>query len=248
MLNYIHADLHRIFRRTPRLVFVILVYAITLGVEMYQAVSRSYNSVNLLASAPTAFETVALILGIVEIQNVLADDFRAKTMQITIGLGVSRPKVVLTKLIDFMVLLLTDMLVLAVLFILGGLGCGIHLMADQVHLLMVTAIGDMVYMTIAAAITMIPVFYLQSTALAILFFLIISIDPVNMILSMLGNKEIVMNLHLQALPYSAVANTLTTQLSLRNAVPVPQLIGVIVYLVAAYALTVLVFKKRELEF
>lgn len=248
MLNYIHADLNRIFRRTPRLVFVILVYAITLGVEMYQAVSRSYNSVNLLASVPTAFETVALILGIVEIQNVLADDFRAKTMQITIGLGVSRPKVVLTKLIDFMVLLLTDMLVLAVLFILGGLGCGIHLMADQVHLLMVTAIGDMVYMTIAAAITMIPVFYLQSTALAILFFLIISIDPVNMILSMLSNKEIVMNLHLQALPYSAVANTLTTQLSLRNAVPIPQLIGVIVYLVAAYVLTVLVFKKRELEF
>ena len=248
MLNYIHADLNRIFRRTPRLVFVILVYAITLGVEMYQAVSRSYNSVNLLASVPTAFETVALILGIVEIQNVLADDFRAKTMQITIGLGVSRPKVVLTKLIDFMVLLLTDMLVLAVLFILGGLGCGIHLMADQVHLLMVTAIGDMVYMTIAAAITMIPVFYLQSTALAILFFLIISIDPINMILSMLSNKEIVMNLHLQALPYSAVANTLTTQLSLRNAVPIPQLIGVIVYLVAAYALTVLVFKKRELEF
>lgn len=248
MLNYIHADLNRIFRRTPRLVFVILVYAITLGVEMYQAVSRSYNSVNLLASVPTAFETVALILGIVEIQNVLADDFRAKTMQITIGLGVSRPKVVLTKLIDFMVLLLTDMLVLAVLFILGGLGCGIHLMADQVHLLMVTAIGDVVYMTIAAAITMIPVFYLQSTALAILFFLIISIDPINMILSMLSNKEIVMNLHLQALPYSAVANTLTTQLSLRNAVPIPQLIGVIVYLVAAYALTVLVFKKRELEF
>lgn len=248
MLNYIHADLNRIFRRTPRLVFVILVYAITLGVEMYQAVSRSYNSVNLLASVPTAFETVALILGIVEIQNVLADDFRAKTMQITIGLGVSRPKVVLAKLIDFMVLLLTDMLVLAVLFILGGLGCGIHLMADQVHLLMVTAIGDMVYMTIAAAITMIPVFYLQSTALAILFFLIISIDPVNMILSMLSNKEIVMNLHLQALPYSAVANTLTTQLSLRNAVPIPQLIGVIVYLVAAYVLTVLVFKKRELEF
>lgn len=248
MLNYIHADLHRIFRRTPRLVFVILVYAVTIGLEVYQAVTRSYNSVNLLASVPTAFETVALILGVVEIQNVFADDFHAKTMQITIGRGVSRPQVVLAKLIDFVVLLLIDMLVLAALFILGGLGCGIHLMADQIHLLMVTAIGDAVYMTIAAAMTMIPVFYLQSTALAILIFLVLSIDPVSVIITMFSNKEIVMNLHLQELPYSAVANTLTTQLSLRNAVPVPQLIGVIVYLVAAYGLTVLAFRKRELEF
>ncbi|RHP47908.1 hypothetical protein [Clostridium sp. AF32-12BH] len=46
MLNYIHADLHRVFRRPSRLVFVILFFAVMLGSEFYQAVSRSYNSIN----------------------------------------------------------------------------------------------------------------------------------------------------------------------------------------------------------
>lgn len=248
MLNYIHADLHRIFRRPSRLVFVILFFAVMLGSEFYQAVSRSYNSVNLLAASSTLFETTALILGVVEIQNVFADDFHAKTMQIAIGLGISRPKVVLVKLIDFAVLSLVDSLVMMVLFILGGTACGIHLMGDQIYMLVISAIGNALYMTIAASLTMIPVFYLQSTALALLIFLVITVDPVSIILSMFSTKEIVVNLHLLELPYSVVANTLTTQLSLRNAVPIPQLIGVIAYLAASYGLTVLAFHKRELDF
>lgn len=248
MLNYIHADLHRIFRRTSRCVIIILFFAIALGIEFYQAVTRSYNSVNLVAAAATLFDGAALVLGVVELQSVFADDFNAKTMQIAIGLGISRPKVVLVKLLDFAILSLVDSLVLMVLFALGGTFCGIHLLGDQIYLLVVSAIGNALYMTIAAAFTMIPVFYLQSTSLAILFFLIISIDPIKIILMLFSTKEIVMNLHLVELPYSIVAETLTTQLSLRNAVPIPQLIGVIAYLAIAYGLTVLVFKKRELDF
>lgn len=248
MLNYIHADLHRIFRRKSRCIFIVLYYAIALGIELYQAVSRSYNSVNLTAASPLLFETAALILGIVEIQSVFADDFRAKTMQIAIGLGVSRPKVVLVKLIDFAVLSTVDSMVLMILFTLGGTACGIHLQGDQVYLLVVSALGNALFMTVATAITMIPVFYLQSTALAILFFLVVTIDPINIILMTFSTKEIVMNLHLVELPYSTVVNTLITQLSLRNAVPIPQLIGTIAYLAIAYGLTVLVFKKRELDF
>ena len=248
MLNYIRADLHRIFCRVSRCVFIALFYAVALGIELYQAVSKSYNSVNLTAAAPLLFETAALILGIVEIQSVFADDFRAKTMQIAIGLGVSRPKVVLAKLIDYAVLSAVDSLVLMVLFALGGTACGIHFQGDQIYLMVVCALGNALYMTIAAAITMIPIFYLQSTNLAILFILIVTIDPIKAVIAPFSTKEIVMNLHLMELPYSTVANTLTTQLSLRNTVPVPQLIGVIAYLAIAYGLTVLVFRKRELDF
>lgn len=248
MLNYIHADLNRIFRRPSRCAFIILCYAVALGLEVHDAVSRSYNSVNLTAAAPTLFDGVMIVLGIVELQSVFADDFHAKTMQIAIGLGISRPKVVLVKLIDFAVLSLVDALVMMVLFVFGGMGCGIHLMGDQLYLLVVSALGNAVYTTIAAAWTMIPIFYLQSTGLAILFFLIISTDPINFLLLVFSTKEIVMDLHLLELPYSTVTNTLFTQLSLRNAVPIPQMLGVIFYLAVAYGLTVLVFNKRELDF
>ena len=248
MLNYIHADLHRIFRRPSRLAFIILVFAVALGIQFHDVVSKSYNSVNLTAAAPSLFEIAAIISGIIEIKSVFADDFQAKTMQIAIGLGISRPKVVLVKLIDFAVLSLVDALVFMLLFIICSICVRIHLLGDQLYLLVVTAVGDALFMTLAAAFTMIPVFYLQSAGFAVLFFLIISLDPIGIILSFFGTKEIVMNLHLLELPYSTVVNTLTTQLSLRNAVPIPQMIGVVIYLAVGYGLTVLAFKNRELDF
>lgn len=231
-----------------RLIFIVLVFAAALGIQFHDVISKSYNSVNLTAAAPSLFETVAIIAGIIEIKNVLTDDFQAKTIQIAIGLGISRPKVVLVKLIDFAILLTVDGLAFMMLFIIGGIVCGIHLIGEQLYLLVVTSIGDALYMTIAAAFTMIPTFYLQSAGFAALFFLIISIDPISVILSFFGTKEIVMNLHLLELPYSNVVNTLTTQLSLRNTVPIPQLIGVIIYLALTYGLTVFAFKNRELDF
>lgn len=248
MLNYIHADLHRIFRRVSRWMLLILFYAGALGFELYQAVTKGFNSVNFIAAGASLFEITAIVLGMMEIQNVFADDFSAKTMQIAIGLGVSRPKIVLTKLIDFAVLAVLDTLVMTALFTLGGTVCGIHLMGEQVYLMFVSALGSAVFMTVVAAFTMIPVFYTQSTAIAILIYLVLSLDPVNIVLQLLSKKEIVMNLHLTALTFSSVNNTFFTQLSLRNALPIGQLIGIIIYLAGAYGLTVLAFNKRELEF
>ena len=74
-------------------------------------------------------------------------------------------------------------------------------------------------MTTVAAITMLPVFYTQSTALAILIYLVLPLDPVNIVVQIFSTKEIVMNLHLTALTFSSVNNTFFTQLSLRNALP-----------------------------
>ncbi len=248
MLNYIHADLHRIFRRPSRWVILILFYVAALGFELYQAVTKSFNSVNFIAAGSNLFEITAIVLGMMEIQNVFADDFHAKTMQIAIGLGISRPKIVLTKLIDFAILAIFDTLVMTALFALGGTACGIHLMGEQVYLMFVSALGSAVFMTVVASITMIPVFYTQSTALAILIYLVISLDPVNILVQLFSTKEIVMNLHLASLTFSSVTNTFFTQLSLRNALPIGQLIGIIIYLAGAYGLTVLAFNKRELEF
>lgn len=248
MTNYIHADLNRIFHRISRWVIIVLFLAGGLGFEFYQAVTRSYNGINLTSAAYTFFDLAAVVLGIVEIQSVFADDFRAKTMQIAIGLGVSRPKIVLAKLLDFAILALIDSLTIMVLYTLGGTACGIHLMGEQIYLMFISALESAVLMTIVAAITMIPVFYMQSTTFAVLFFLIISLDPLKMVFQLLSTKEIVLNLHLVELMFSSVNNTLFTQLSLRNMFPIAQFLGVIAYLAAAYGLSVLAFRKRELEF
>lgn len=248
MRNYVHADLHRIFRRVSRWVIVILFLAIGLGFEFYQAVTRSYNSVNLISAATSFFDLAGVILGVIEIQSVFADDFHAKTMQIAIGLGISRPKIVLAKLLDFGILALIDMLAAMILFTLGGMACGISLMGEQIYLMFISALGNAVLITIVAAITMIPVFYMQSTAFAIVFFLIISMDPLKIVFQLLSTKEIVLNLHLLDIMFSSVSNTLFSQLSLRNGFPIAQLVGVIAYLAAAYGLAVLAFRKRELEF
>ncbi|MGL4284045.1 MAG: hypothetical protein ACRCSI_10700, partial [Eubacterium aggregans] len=56
---------------------------------------------------------LTVMIGLVELLSVFSDDFKAKTMQVAIGLGIFRWCIVLCKLIEVMVLVLADLLIFA---------------------------------------------------------------------------------------------------------------------------------------
>ena len=66
---------------------------------------------------------MAMFLGLFDILAVFSEDFKAKTMQVAIGRGVSRTQVVLTKLLDVAMVLLTDLVLFFVLTV--GLSWGL---------------------------------------------------------------------------------------------------------------------------
>lgn len=249
MRNYILADLNRIFRSIPRHIILAVFYVLTIGIIFNTAIQDEYNSLDLTSSTALPFTLIGFIIGMIEFLTIFAADFKAKTMQIAIGIGVSRPKVVLAKLIEYTVLALYNSILFALLIIIGGICCGIPLLGDQLFMLIVSAVGCAIGMVIPASLTMIPVFYTQSTGLAAILYLIIAIDPVAQLLKYaFGSNELVLNLHLQERTFSYVSTTLTSQISLGLGFPVSLAFGVVFYIALGYALTVLFFNKRELEF
>lgn len=249
MLNYIRADMHRITRRVPRIVIVVLILVIAAVNMLSNAVSDQLNSIGFMAQIPFLFTIVGAIFGMVEIMSVFSDDFRAKTMQVAIGLGVSRRHVVLAKTIEYALLNLVDMLVLSGMLMGGTAAVGIGLSGDDVYQILVRAFFAMINSVIPAMFTMIPIFYLQGTGLAAVLFLVFYIDPLAQVISFgFSMNEIVIRLHLNELPYTAMANNALNAITLHTSFPLKQLLGLVIYIVAAYVLTALVFNKRELEF
>lgn len=249
MLNYIRADLHRITRRVPRVMVLLLILVIFVAVLIYNAVSGQQNSIGFMANMASLFSVAGALFGLVEIMAVFADDFRAKTMQVAIGLGVSRPHVVLAKAIEFALLNLLDNLVLAVLVVASSASVGIGLNGDDIYQIMIRVFFAMLNALIPALFTMIPIFYLQGTGLAAILFLVFYIDPLAQIIGMfLSTNEVVIRLHLNEVPYSAILGSTITAFTLHAGVNVGQILGLILYIVAGYFLTVLVFHKRELDF
>lgn len=249
MLNYIRADLHRILRRVPRIVVLVLLYLIAVVATLNTVVSNNENSIGFMAGVPGAFSLVGAFFGLVEIVGVFADDFRAKTMQVAIGLGVSRPLVVLAKALEYALLALLDSFVLMLLLLAGGTAAGITLSGDDIYQLAIQAIFAVINVLIPALFTMIPIFYLQGTGLAALIFLVLYIDPAAQILSLFfSTNEIVINLHLNEIPFSAILGAATTRLTLHTNFPLGQILGLAAYIIVGYVVTVLVFRNRELEF
>ena len=249
MLNYIRADLLRITRRVPRIVILLAFYAISRTIVFTCAVNGQKNSIGLMAAVPGLFSLMGALFGLVELMSVFSDDFRAKTMQVAIGLGVSRPQVVLAKTIEYVVLNLVDGLVLALLFMAGSQLVGIGLNGDDLYQLLLRAPMLAINALIPALFTMIPIFYLQSTGIAGVLFLFLYIDPVAQLINFtVSGGEFLIRYRLNELPFSALLATATTALTLHLAFPLTQLLGLIAYIVLGYALIVLVFRKRELEF
>lgn len=249
MLNYIRADLHRILRRVPRIVMLLLVFVIANVAMINKATSGQENAIGFMSHIPALISVTGAFFGLVEILAVFADDFRAKTMQVAIGQGVSRPQVVLTKAIEYAVLILMDTVVLGVLAIADSAVVGIGLNGDDIYQIMIRVFFAVVNALIPALFTMIPIFYLQGTGLAAILFLLFYIDPLAQIFGfLLGTNEIVIRLRLKEIMFSSLLESVNTSLTLHTNFPAVQLLGLAAYIVVGYLLTVLVFNKRELEF
>lgn len=250
MFKYIRADLYRIFHQVFRYIWVILCIVVAVALHLNSAMKNDLNAVGFAASVHSYITVVSVICGIGELSAIFSDDFRAKTMQIAIGSGVSRRHVVLAKLLEMAFLILLDLLVTFLLMILSGvLFMGISFTAHPIQQMLVNVLTGALTAVLCADVTMILLFYTQKTGFAPLLFLVLFIDPIQQIFRwFLSTNETFLRLHLGDYTMSALTGTINTQLGLGASFPAKQLIVILVYIVAVYFITCLVFKKRELDF
>ena len=248
MLNYIRADLSLILRRVQRYAIVLLALIASMVYVVFIYKTTSWNSVNFVSCATVCLTVQGIVLGLFEMSFVFTEDFQAKTMQVAIGRGLSRRKVVLTKFLEFGMLQILDMVVLLIVMSVFGAFTGIHLLAEQVLEIFSWCCCSWLTTMTVASLTSIALFRFQKAGLLLILFLILSFDPVNALLSWLqDNNAIAAQLNLTRFTYESVNSIFRSRLVLTN-FDVLSFIGILIYIIGAYALTCFLFEKQEMEF
>ncbi len=247
MNNYIRADLRRIVRRIPRIIILTIYFAVFAIFYIVAARKSSWNSVQFISLVQSFCSFLPPILGLIELICVYSDDFRAKTMQVAIGIGIPRRKVVMAKYIETAVLTFADLLIFVVLCVVLNAISGIVLRSD----LVMEMFGEFLFGWFAVlgytGLTMILIFYMQGTGIATILYLILSTNLVQWLLQNITSLPAIRGLHLQNVLLSNALGNFRTKMII-GTFNFRSFITIIIYIVATYFITSAVFNKRELEF
>ena len=247
MKGYWGADCRRIMKRIPRLVILIalnLIYAIVLLTKSGDA---SWNSVEFLSFFSPSVGYMALFAGVVELNAVYGDDLKARTIQVAVSRGISRQKVVLTKLLEGAFLLLLDLAFLTVLLttLAAGTGAGLH--PEQVLEIFSLFLSNWLMNVACFAIAAILTVSLQGTMIATFLYLAIASTMLDYFLRYVLEMKALRGLHLSQFLLTSAAGNFQSRLVL-GTFDVKNLLIVCVYIAASYVISLLLFRHKELEF
>lgn len=246
MLGYMRADLRRIGRRIPRLIVLALLY-IALAAAL---VSISKSDVQIfplmILCEHYVIGFLPLVIGTLEMAVILGDDFRARTMQQAIGMGVGRMQIVLTKLLDLAVLMLVDIAVFgAVLFATNGV-FQLGMSVDTGRELLLWLVGAWVKSVAYGSLSLILGFYAQNALFAILLYVALASGVANKMLGMALSMKALSALHLGRFLLTTEINAFFTHALLGYFDPV-SLIVVLIYVAGGAVAASYLFKSIELE-
>lgn len=245
MNRYLKAGIHRVLRRKSRY--------ITLGIifVLYAVVIRSMsNEYTIYQTADFIARYLGLViagLGLVELSYILGEDISSKTMQVAIGCGISRRKLVFNEWLEIMIFTGLDTLVLL------GIICGVC--AIQGHPFVGEPLRDISIMFLfrwigvglASMFSMMISFPRQSTALGNLVYLVYSANVIETILTAVLTTGALKSLKLNGYLPGKLLGIAESRLVTGN-FAVLQFLGAMVYLVVFYQIACILFKRKELEF
>lgn len=248
MKSYIIAEMYRLRRRRPRLILLFIVYvAILIALNLIRD-QLTWNTVAFIGTFEATFGVAGLFVCLVEFLFVYASDFKAGIMQAAIGRGMSRPQVVLAKYLE---IALTNAMSLGILWllILGfGYATGARPSGGQILELLVPYVVGILNEVICTGIAACVLFLLQNAGLAAVIYAVVFWDPLQYILAFLSEKfKFIVSLHLKDFCFSMVTARFEAHLILGQ-LNFPALLLIVLYILAAYFLTVWIFKRKELEF
>lgn len=245
MIHYLIADFYRIFKRIPRYIVLLILFAGSVAIMMATADGRTpYQIVDLLTKY--AF-VICAVFAIVEYIYVYNDDFKAKSMQIAIGRGISRSGVILTKWLEVTILCVIDYLILVAIIIVCSKIKGASFSGEPASDVIIVMLTALMKVITAVGFTMIFTFFSQNSTLGMLLFILSITGIGEMIISALISVGFLDSLHLSSYLPNALIDTFKTR-AIIGTFSIPFFLGVIAYNVAFFFAAKLIFKKRELDF
>lgn len=243
MTRYILADIKRVLKRIPH--WVIVALALIFFGSTGSGEGRTVADV--VDSAKTTFIYACVPCGFLAIVFVLGDDLRAKTAQIAIGIGISREKVILSKWLECMVLAFIDELILLFSTTIGVLINGIAFKASDWGELFLVLIMSVIATGVYLALVFPIITVSGGTSVALLIYIFLSTGLINKGLGYLELVRPIQKLHIIGKTPTNLINVCRSRMILGN-FAFAQWIGIILFLAVFLGVSILIYKKQELEF
>ena len=246
MIRYMKADFHRIFGRLSRNIALLVLFA-ALGAFLY-SVAEGSTPYELVETVTKMINIVGCpVFGLVEYGVVYSDDLKAKTMQIAIGSGISRRRVVLTKWLEIMLLTALDLIIfLGVAFVVSMLRGAVFSGEPLLDVLLLTAFS-LLKLAGAAAVTGLLLFGTMNTGLSMVLFILSSTGILYFIVSGILTIGPLARLHLDSYLFTSLLEAAKSR-AVIGTLSIRHLAGALCYLLIFYLLTCFLFRKVELEF
>lgn len=242
MINYIKADLLRVLTKKSRILFLAACVACGLAI-LYFSGTRAKD---MYGSLFTAISLMPMLVGIVEIPVLFGDEFKARSMQMAIGRGISRRKIVNAKFVETFLVGIIDMIPICLIFTaVAAIASPGVLQLNMMDLFIQIIISTLAfYMTVC--LIMPVLFSTQSVFLGIVLFIAISSNVIPMGIAFAEDGLGIAKLHLAQYLMSSNIDLLQAQwglglFSFKAAI----ILGI--YFIVSFGASTYAYKMKELE-
>jgi ABC-type transport system involved in multi-copper enzyme maturation permease subunit len=252
MLNYILADYKRVYTRIQHIVLVVLYQAVFIGFILFKHArfAGTYTSVTLVDNSTHFYATwLLVILFLADFIQSFSFDFRANTIQVALGIGISRRDVILSKLAQTALVMLTDFIITFGTFCILAAVLGLPLAGHQLNFVLCTGLGTVALAICSVALLLPLVFRTQNMLLSMVGYLFLSTGWITgwvRDLSRMG-PEFIARLQLEKYCYDKCI-ALVQSNAIQHTFQLWPVIGAIAWFALGVYITWLAFRKMELDF
>lgn len=247
MSDYISADVRRVLHKRSFL-GALGAFAGLFALLVFVYFNPDFTADQYVAKITSFLDFFPLMVGLFVFMSVYADDFKCKSMQVAIGYGIPREKIVLEKLLESVLLLLGVTAVMGVLVsvvpVMLGLAPNAQHLRDLVFGLAVQMLRAVGY----TALSTVPVFLSQNAVNGVIFYVLLASKTVYIALSLILGQEFLVNKVGDLTKYLYTRQLYNALFVQDKSVLAGVLLAVMGYVMLPTAISILAFRKKELEF
>ncbi|WP_133015402.1 hypothetical protein [Clostridium cuniculi] len=249
MLNYIKADLNRIINKKSFL-YVTLGYLLLFLIMMFIIYTPNFNGIEYISKTEAFLEFYPIVIGIPIFLSVYYDDFKSKSMQIAIGYGIPRYKVVLSKVIESILLSIVIGFIFGILILSIPIVLKIQFTGAEI----IEAILDIVISTLKIvgylSISSILVYTAQNAVIGIVGYLLLTSNIIFIILTLILGQSFIINTFgdLSKYLYTLILYSVKNIFIQNGSFNLINFMGIAIYIIIPVMISIILFKKKELEF
>ncbi len=248
MSNYISADLKRIFHKKSFWI-VSLISILLFGLIVFIEYKAKAPTVLFLMTLTSYLGFYSLVLGLFTFLSVYADDFKCHSMQIVIGYGMPRWKLIVAKTLECALLLLIFALVLGVLQFISPIVLGFELTGTDFLTIGINLLGEYICAVGYCAIASIVVFLFQNAMYGTIVYLLLAAKVISALMSMIVSQDFIVKYIGDTSKYlfTSLVDNFTSAVVEGN-FNLDGILAILLYIIVPTLISMLCFKKKELDF